>query len=276
MKEHNLPTRKSNSRALLFLGVAMAHVACQGTGREGAGGEARRTVSVAAAADLKFALDDLVGSFEAAHPEIGVEVTYGSSGNFFAQLSNRAPFDLFLSADVEYPRRLVEDGLADPRSEFLYAVGQIVLWVPRSSPIDVEALREKALLDPAVRKIAIANPRHAPYGRAAEAALDSLGVLAAVRDRLVLGENVAHTAQFVESGAAEIGVIALSLALAPPLQEEGRYWVLPLETYPRMEQGGVLLNWAKDRQAAMALRAFVVSAEGRSTLRRYGFIIPGD
>jgi molybdate transport system substrate-binding protein len=127
-----------------------------------------------------------------------------------------------------------------------------------------------------VRKVAIANPRHAPYGRAAEAALESLGVLAAVRDRRVLGENVAQTAQFVESGAADIGVIALSLAMAPSLREKGRYWLIPLDAYPRMEQGGVILAGAKDREAASLLRAFVVSGEGRKTLQRFGFLLPAD
>jgi len=266
--------RRSTPPLFLVLCTAALLSGCEGT--RGPSGEDRRTVSVAAAADLKFALDEIVEAFESAHPGIDVEVVYGSSGNFFAQLSSRAPFDVFFSADVEYPRKLVESGLADGRSEFLYAVGQIVLWVPRSSPIDVEELRERAVLDPSVRKVAIANPRHAPYGRAAEAALESLGVLAAVRDRMVFGENVAQTAQFVESGAADIGVIALSLAMAPSLREKGRYWLIPLDAYPRMEQGGIILNWAKDREAASLLRGFVVSAEGRKTLRRYGFILPGD
>lgn len=258
-----------------MVAVSIAAAGCDGSADRSGSGE-RRTLSVAAAADLKFALDEIVEAFEAAHPEIDVEVTYGSSGNFFAQLSNRAPFDVYFSADVAYPTKLIEDGLADAESKFLYAVGQIVIWVPRSSPIDVEALGEKALLDPAARKIAIANPRHAPYGRAAEAALDSLGILDKARDRIVLGENVAQTAQFIESGAADIGVIALSLAMAPRMRETGRYWLVPLEAYPRMEQGGVILDWAKDREAASSLRSFVTSDRGRETLRRYGFLLPDD
>ena len=128
-------------------------------------------VRVAAAADLKFAMDEIVEAFRREHPAIDVQVTYGSSGNFYAQLSNRAPFDIFFSADVDYPRRHIREGVALGDSEFLYGVGRLVVWVPRASPIEVEKLGMQALLSPSVRRIAIANPRHAPYGRAAEAAI---------------------------------------------------------------------------------------------------------
>jgi molybdate transport system substrate-binding protein len=229
---------------------------------------------VAAAADLKFAFDDIAAAFRRAHPDIQVRPTYGSSGNFFAQLQNRAPFDLFLSADVDYPRRLIERGDAAPDSLFVYAVGHIVLWVPRSSSLAVEQLGTATLSDPAVRKIAIANPRFAPYGRAAEAALKKLGLYDRVQDRLVLGDNVAQAAQFVQTGAADIGIIGLSQALAPTLRDAGRYWEIPTEAYPRMEQGGVILSWAKDRAGAETLRAFVTGTEGRGLLRRYGFALP--
>lgn len=234
------------------------------------------TVSVAAAADLKFAFDEIVRTFEEEHPGIRVQVTYGSSGNFYAQLTNKAPFDIYFSADMSYPRRLVEQGLADQQSEFLYAVGQIVVWVPNDSPIGVEQLGIQSVLDPAARRVAIANPQHAPYGRAAEAALKSLGVYEQVRDRLVLGENIAQTTQFVESGAADVGLIALSLAMAPALRDKGKYWLVPLDTYPTMEQGSVILNWAKDRQATDLFRSFVAGPRGREILKRYGFILPGE
>jgi molybdate transport system substrate-binding protein len=237
---------------------------------------ARREVSVAAAADLKFALDEVIAAFERDHPDMHVNVTYGASGNFFAQLSNRAPFDVFFSADVEYPRKLIEQGLADKDSEFTYAVGHLVVWVRKDSPLDVEKLGAKVLLDPAVRKVSIANPKHAPYGRAAEAALKSLGVYDKVKDRLVLGENVAQAAQFAETGSADAGVFALSLALAPTMRDKGRWWEVPLDAYPRLEQGAVVLSWAKDRAAADALLAYVKAADGRAILRRYGFILPGE
>lgn len=236
----------------------------------------RTVVTVAAAADLKYALDDLIIEFKQGHPNIDVRPTYGSSGNFYAQLTNQAPFDLFLSADIDYPRRLIEQGHALKESEFLYAVGHIVVWVTNESLLDVETLGVQALVEPGVRKIAIANPQHAPYGRAAEAALKHLGVYEQVQDRLVLGENIAQTAQFVESGAADVGVIALSLVMAPALRDKGRYSTIPLDAYPRLEQGGAILTWAKDREATDALRTFVVSDEGRAILRRYGLLLPGE
>jgi molybdate transport system substrate-binding protein len=236
-------------------------------------GPEKPAVRVAAAADLKFALEDLLGEFRRAHPGVGVEVSYGSSGNFFAQLSNRAPFDLFLSADADYPRRLAEEGLAAKEDVFTYAVGHLVVWVPRAGP-DVEKEGVRVLLDPAVRKVAIANPRHAPYGRAAEAALRSLGLYDRVKERLVLGENIAQAAQFVQTGSADAGVLALSLALAPGLREHGRYRELPPEAYPRLDQAGVILSWARDRGAAEEVRAFLTGAGGQAVLRRYGFSPP--
>ena len=249
---------------LLLVGVGLR--------RAGAEDQARR-VNVAAASDLKFALDELVEAFGRTAPGIAVTVTYGSSGTFFSQISNGAPFDMFLSADVDYPKRLAEAGLAAKDSVFPYAVGRIVLWVPATSRLPVERGLQ-VLASPDLRKIAIANPRHAPYGRAAEAALRTFGVYDAVKDRLVLGENIAQTAQFVQSGNADAGIIALSLALAPALAREGRYFEVPLESYPRLEQGGVILARASAPEAARRLRDFILSADGRATLKRYGFFLP--
>src|ERR1043165_7573892 len=157
-------------------------------------------VRVAAAADLKFAMDEIVEVFRRDHPSIGVQVTYGSSGNFYAQISNRAPFDIFFSADVDYPRRLIREGAALADSEFMYGVGRLVVWVARASPIDVEKLGMQSLLDHSVKKIAIANPRHAPYGRAAVDAMKNMGVYDKVKDRIVFGDSVMQTAQFVQGG----------------------------------------------------------------------------
>lgn len=234
-----------------------------------------RRLDVAAASDLKFAMDDLVAGFRKARPEIAVAVSYGSSGNFLAQIQNGAPFDLFFSADVEYPRRLAEAGLAPKGSEFLYAVGRIVVWVPKASRIRVEE-GMKALTAPEARRIAVANPAHAPYGRAAEAALRKLGVYEAVKDKLVFGENIAQTAQFVQSGAADAGILALSLALAPALAKDGRYFEVPMDAYPRMDQGGIVLDRTRDVEAARAFRDFVLGSEGRAALKRYGFFLPGE
>jgi len=179
-------------------------------------------LSIAAAADLKFALDDLVKEFEGKNPATKVNVTYGSSGNFFAQFQSGAPFDLFFSADIEYPRKLAEKGMGAD-NVFLYAIGRIVIWVLKDSHLAVDKLGIKVLLEPSVHKIAVANPEHAPYGRAAVAALKALNVYEQVASRLVYGENIAQTAQFVQSGAADVGVLALSLAVAPQMRDAGRF-----------------------------------------------------
>jgi molybdate transport system substrate-binding protein len=231
-------------------------------------------VRIAAAADLRFALEELIAEFQKTEPDIKLEATYGSSGNLFAQLANKAPFDIFFSADRLYAHQLVEQQLADADSEFVYGIGQIVVWVPNSSPLDLKKAGIGAVVDAAVRKVAIANPEHAPYGRAAETAFRSLGVYDQVRDRLVLGENVAQAAQFVESGAADVGVIALSLAMAPTMRDKGRYWNVPLDAYPRLEQAGVVLKSAADADAARRFRAFVINPRGQELLARYGFIRP--
>ena len=237
---------------------------------------AKAILSVAAASDLKFAMDEMVHEFMHRYPMIEVKVTYGSSGNFFAQLSNKAPFDLFFSADRDFPRKLVEQGHAIAGTEFEYAIGQVVLWVRNDSKLDLETLGIKALLDSSVQKVAIANPKHAPYGKAAEAALRHLEVYDKVSERLVLGENVAQTAQFVESGAADVGLIAHSLAAAPSMKEKGRYWSLPMDSYPRLIQGGVILSWVTDKAAAEEFRSFVTGEPGRAILKQHGFLLPGE
>jgi len=235
---------------------------------------AGRSVSVAAAADLKFALDEIAAEFQRRNPAIKLNLTYGSSGNFFSQLSNKAPFDVFFSADMEYPNKLVAAGLAVKDSEFKYALGRIVVWVRNDTPIDVATLRMDSLTQPSVKKIAIANPKHAPYGRAAEAAMKKLGVYDRVKEKLVVGENIAEAAQFVETGAADIGIIALSLATAPKMNGKGKYWPVPLDAYPILEQGGAILSWTKDVDAAQQFKAFVTGPDGREILKRFGFTLP--
>ncbi len=231
-------------------------------------------VIVAAASDLRFALDELSETFAKRHPEWRLRISYGSSGVFFAQLQNGAPYDLYLSADVRYPLGLEEEGLTLEGSLFSYAVGRIVLWAPVSSEIDVSKLGAGTFTDPRLARLAIANPMHAPYGRAAESALRSLGAYDAVGAKLVLGENVAQTLQFVQSGAADAGIVALALALAPAVREEGRFWEVPLDAYPRMEQGGAVMKAATNPDGALAFRAFLLSAEGREMLEGYGFSLP--
>jgi molybdate transport system substrate-binding protein len=227
------------------------------------GKQAHPTLTVAAAADLNFALEELARTFRSAHPGMVLRIAYGSSGNFLAQIRNGAPYDLFLSADVDYPRRLA----ASPEAVFPYALGRIVVWVPSASPLDPAA----ALHSPTLRHLAIANPEHAPYGRAAEAALRSMNLYGTLRPKLVLGENIAQTFQLVESGAADAGIVALSLALAPKARGAGRYWEIPLDLYPKLEQGGLILH---DSAAARDFRDLLLSPSGRAILKQYGFDQP--
>jgi molybdate transport system substrate-binding protein len=236
-------------------------------------------LSIAAAADLQFALDDISRVFRQAHPAVDVAVTYGSSGNFYSEIRNQAPFDVFLSADIEYPRKLAQEGLADARSMFTYGVGRIVVWAPRQSPLDLARLQIHALEADSVKHIAVANPQHAPYGRAAVAAMQSLGVYSRVQSKLVLGENISQTLQFVQSGAAEVGIVALALALAPSTRVQGQYWEIPIrtngaDTYPKLEQAGVVLSHAKNVAAAREFCAYLQNGTARGRLKEYGFYLP--
>lgn len=231
----------------------------------------RSTVRVAAASDLTYALDAVIERFEARWPAIDVQVSYGSSGNFCTQLLHGAPYDVFFSADIAYPRQLIDANIGDGETEFHYAVGRLVIWVRKDSPLSLEQHGIKTLTESNVRKIAIANPRHAPYGQAAAQALEHFGLTQQLESKLVFGDNVAQAAQFVESGHADAGLIALSLAVAPAMQTAGRFWEVPLEAYQRLDQGGVILRKAADRDAALRFRAFVASDEGRSILADFGF-----
>lgn len=231
---------------------------------------------IAAASDLQGAMKELASVFADEHPPYTVQATFGSSGKFYSQLTHRAPFDMFLSADSALTSKLIEQQLAVADSEFLYAEGDLVLWVRTDAEMDLDALGIKALDSPEVRKIAIANPLHAPYGRAAEQALEHFEILDRVRDRLVLGESVSQAAQFVESGAADIGIIAMSLVASPALKDKGRYWVVPLDAFTPLRQSGVTLAWAQDRSAADAFRSFVTGPSGRGILQRFGFRLPGE
>ncbi len=231
-------------------------------------------LAVAAASNFSYALDELVAAFHAAHPDVKVNVSYGSSGNFYAQLQAGAPYDIFLSADMRYPERLAAAGYALGGKVFAYAQGRIVVWVPNASPVDVSSLGMRSLLAPAVHKIAIANPELAPYGAAALAALKSFAVYRQAKPRLILGENIAQTAQFVESGAADVGILAMSLALGPHMRASGHFWAIPQEAYPAIEQGGIILKRTANASAARTLRDFMQTHEGRLILDRFGYALP--
>lgn len=249
-------------KLVLLLVLAVCHFA-----------HAETKVLVAAASDLQFVFPELIAQYEAAHPEVKIGATYGSSGKFYEQIRNGAPFDLFLSADAAFPKKLIGDGKAAESDFFFYGIGRLVVWVRKTSTLDLGKKGIGVAVDSAVKKIAIANPEHAPYGRAAVAALQKLGLYNAVKDKLVLGENVVQAAQFAETGAADIGLIGLSLALAPRLQSEGKYVEVPLDSYPKLEQGGVVLATANIEET----RKFKASLESDATriiLQKYGFALP--
>jgi molybdate transport system substrate-binding protein len=233
-----------------------------------------REIRVAAAADLKFAMEELSQQFEK-QTGTRVNVTYGSSGNFFSQIQNGAPFDVFFSADIEYPRKLEAVGLTEPGTLYEYALGRIVIWVPPDAKVDLTTQGWKALLDASVEKIAIANPEHAPYGRAAVAALQKEGIYEQVKLKLIYGENISQAAQFVQSGNAQAGIVALSLAVSPAMRD-GKRWEIPAGMHPALEQGAIILKDAKHKDAARAFLEFVKSAAARPAWVKYGFQVPEE
>jgi molybdate transport system substrate-binding protein len=230
-------------------------------------------ITVAAAADMSAALPDLAASYTKKTGQ-AVKLSFGASGNLTNQIRNGAPFDVFFSADEQYPQQLITEGLASKDTLYRYAIGRLVLWVPSDSPLDLSKLGIQALLETSVKKISIANPATAPYGRAAEAALRYFGIYDQVSSRLVLGENVSQAAQFVESGNAQAGLIALSHALAPAMKDKGRYWTVPLDAYPTLNQAAVVLSKSKQQDAARKFLDFLRSPEATSLLTSYGFSLP--
>jgi molybdate transport system substrate-binding protein len=231
-------------------------------------------ITVAAAADLQFAMQDIATRFQ---KETGktVKLTYGSSGNFFQQIQNGAPFDIFFSANLDYAKKLDAAGLTEPGSYYQYAKGKIVIWVPKESKLDLTP-GLKAFLDPSVKKIAVANPQHAPYGQAAVAAMQNQNVYEKVKDRFVLGENISQTASFVVSGSADVGIVALSLALSPNMKDKGRYVEVPADEYPPIEQACVILGSSKNKETARQFMAFIKTSAIADVLRSYGFDVQSD
>ncbi|MGO9056286.1 MAG: molybdate ABC transporter substrate-binding protein [Candidatus Binataceae bacterium] len=230
-------------------------------------------ITIAAAADLTFAFRDVAPRFEKASGNT-VKLSLGSSGNFYSQIRNGAPYDLFFSADMSYPEKLAEAGLVEgPLYE--YATGKIVLWAPARSAIDVSR-GLPVLLDPAVHKIAVANPKLAPYGKAAVAALQHDHIYDRVEKKLVFGENISQTAQFVQSGNADVGILALSLAVAPAMKDKGKYFVISTSSYPPLRQAGVVIKASKNQDVARQFLAFLKTPEIVDLMHSYGFILPKD
>lgn len=230
------------------------------------------SLTIAAAADFKYAMAEVVEQFRATRPDDKIEVVYGSSGKFFTQIQNGAPFDLYFSADIQYPRDLEKAGLAASEAR-PYAFGRIVLW---SLKPELAKTALKDLPRAPINKFAIANPQHAPYGLRAKEALAHQGIWAAMEPKLVMGENIAHTAQFVDTGAADAGIVALALVLAPNMKDKGAWTLIPAEWHAPLEQGYVITLRAKDNPLAKAFADHMASEPARAVMRRYGFVLLGE
>lgn len=231
---------------------------------------AAEQLTIAAASDLRFAMDELVDTFRLQYPDDTVEVVFGSSGSFNAQIRQGAPYDLYFSADISYAEELARDGFAASPVQG-YALGRIVLW---SAQFDASTLSLNSLVEPRFTRIAIANPQLAPYGRRAEEALRSAGVWEQVEAKLVYGENIAQTAQFVQTGNAQVGIIALALASSPELAKTGSYVLLPAALHEPLLQGFIITARAKNKQLATDFAVYMESAEALAIMDRYGFSLP--
>jgi molybdate transport system substrate-binding protein len=249
--------------ALVALTAAPAYLGAQGRG----------SVTVAAASDLQTALPALAAGFER-KTGIKVTVTFGSSGNFVAQIQNGAPFDIFFSADADYPRRLASGGYVDPASVYEYAIGRLVLWTRTDSGVDITS-GLPALRDARVKRIAIANPSVAPYGRAAAAALKSSERLYDVVERkLVFAENLSQAAQMAESGNADVALLGHALALDRRLQAAGRFVGIPTRLHPPIVQAVAIVSSSRNKANARALLDYAKSPEARATFESFGFEVP--
>jgi molybdate transport system substrate-binding protein len=229
------------------------------------------TVAIAAAGDLRGALEELKGAFEARNPRVQLQLTFGASGSLTAQIQQGAPFEVFLAADTGFPERLVTAGLAGPEGLFPYATGCLTLWVRKDLGVDPGKDGLRTLLNPALKKIATANPQVAPYGRAGEAALRQAGLYDRVQHRLVFADNIAQAAQFLQAGTAEAGLISCSQANNPVLRGSGLAWAVPAKGHPPLRQAGVILKATLHPEQARAFVSFLTGAEGQTILGRHGF-----
>ncbi len=234
---------------------------------------AQSPLRLAAAADLQPVLPLILGEFRQS-TGISVDATYQASAALTAQIQNGAPFDLFLSADTGYPKRLIAAGLADAAGSpdstapVIYARGTLVLWTRKDSGLPPPSL--ELLRSPQLRRLAIANPDRAPYGRAAVAALVSLKLYDTLKPKLVTAENIAQAAQFVDSGNADAGLISLTSALTPRLASSGSFFVIPHDLYPPIEQGAVIISKTTQRAAARQLLEFLLSVPVQAQLTQSG------
>jgi molybdate transport system substrate-binding protein len=249
------PRRLIGALALLLLAATTVH--------------AGNPMRIAAASDLRYALDDILDVYRKANPSSRIEVIYGSSGKLTTQIINGAPFDIFFSADIAFPQKLQQHGLTATEPA-VYAIGRIVIW---SNTVDAEGLTLEDLVADSITRIAIAQPAHAPYGMRAREAMQSVRVWDAVQHKLVYGENIAHTAQMVESGAAQVGIIALSLARFPELARHGHHLIDDALHAP-LTQGFVVTRHGRDKPEARTFAAFMATDAAHAIMARYGFVLP--
>jgi len=229
-------------------------------------------ITVAAAANLVYVLDSLKAEFKTAHPEVTVETITGASGNLFAQMKAGAPYDLFLSADVDFPRQLIAAQLADAKTLTVFARGQLVFWSAQPGPIDADL---KSLLhEPRMKKIALANPKTAPYGRAAQQVLEHLGEWNPESPRWIYGENISQTAQFIESGNANGGFVARSLVLSPKLKGKAFFVEIPDEWHEPLDQAAVVTQHGADNPSAGLFLEFLRSPAARRVFSTFGYAVP--
>lgn len=234
----------------------------------------RKTLAVVAAASMRSALDESKTAFEKAHPGIQLQLSYGASGSLTAQIQQGAPVDVFLSADLGFPEKLAQGGLVTAEGVIPYAKGLLVLWVRKDTGVNPAQRGLKVLLDPAIKRIAIANPKLAPYGLAAETALQKAGLHAAVLPKIVQGENINQTAQYLVTNVAEAGFIALSLMDNVTLKEGGWIWPVPQDLHAPIVQGAVVLKRTKVPVEARQYLDYLTGPEGFRILQRYGFEKP--
>jgi len=233
-------------------------------------GQQRTKVSVAAASDLYKVLEEVKVDFEAKHSELSLQLSFGASGSLTAQIQHGAPFDIFLSADEDLPTKLYNAGLSDS-SPFLYTIGNLTLWVRRDLKLDLERDKWKTLLSSTISKISIANPKVAPYGKAAETALRRAGIYDQIKSKLIFGDNISHAAQFLYAGAAEAGIISPSQVNNVALSREGLVWKLPLHLYPPIRQTGVIIKRSNCLREARIFQSFLTSRDGQMIFVRHGF-----
>jgi len=229
-------------------------------------------ITVAAASDLKFAMDEIVAIFKKTNSSDEIDVIYGSSGKFSTQIQQGAPYDLYFSADIGFPRELAKNGFAASEVK-PYAFGRIVLW---SANLDASKMTLASLADPKITRIAIANPKHAPYGKRAVEALHAAGQWDKMEPKLVYGENIAHTAQYVQSGNAQVGIIALALAVNPELAKKGGYWLIPNNLHAPLEQGFIITKQGANNALAKRFADYIGSKPARAVMTQYGFVLPGE